>query len=466
MKLKVYVLVLLATVSGWRAESEIASGVSSGGVLEGPAVTPAQQAAIDQANYQWQRQQAAADAQKAAAQAAAYAQQVAGYNNLSSEEAARFAGIAANLANQAVQMAASAAPIYSPASIEQVALQTKQTAASAKQEAGQAEMDAEVAKLEKKRDAAVAKAKAKYDVDMLDLESQVSTLRGKETELESQLSDSEKESAHIRARQLFQPKDPWRKLDGTVCSAKEDSWVQFTGTILQVKPNGILVHGDFGPPLEPGYGERDYFVENFPVQAYPMADDETITAQMNLVAHVSEKSSVYQFTNSTIDLRVRTVRRLDYGTIVIAPPPDLARKWTTPIIASDSNPIIAGQLKNNLQEQLAIQLKLLKLESDCEKECEPIIAEYQKRISDLPNELAKQAKEKEVTQKQAIVDKVLKNNEDLAGKGDAYGLLRMGERYRDGEGVPKDLAKAKQYLQKAVTAGSPEAADELKTLPN
>jgi TPR repeat protein len=31
--------------------------------------------------------------------------------------------------------------------------------------------------------------------------------------------------------------------------------------------------------------------------------------------------------------------------------------------------------------------------------------------------------------------------------------------------VPKDLAKAKEYLQKAVTAGSPEAADELKTLP-
>jgi TPR repeat protein len=40
----------------------------------------------------------------------------------------------------------------------------------------------------------------------------------------------------------------------------------------------------------------------------------------------------------------------------------------------------------------------------------------------------------------------------------------MGERYRDGEGVPKDLAKAREYLTKAVDAGSPSAANELKQL--
>jgi TPR repeat protein len=41
----------------------------------------------------------------------------------------------------------------------------------------------------------------------------------------------------------------------------------------------------------------------------------------------------------------------------------------------------------------------------------------------------------------------------------------MGERYRDGDGVPKDLAKAKDYLTRAAAAGSPTAADELKALP-
>ncbi len=42
--------------------------------------------------------------------------------------------------------------------------------------------------------------------------------------------------------------------------------------------------------------------------------------------------------------------------------------------------------------------------------------------------------------------------------------MRMGERYRDGEGVDKDLAKARQYLKRAADAGEQTAADELSRL--
>ena len=41
----------------------------------------------------------------------------------------------------------------------------------------------------------------------------------------------------------------------------------------------------------------------------------------------------------------------------------------------------------------------------------------------------------------------------------------MGERYRDGEGVEKDLQKASILLQRAADAGSPTAKDDLKNLP-
>ena len=75
-----------------------------------------------------------------------------------------------------------------------------------------------------------------------------------------------------------------------------------------------------------------------------------------------------------------------------------------------------------------------------------------------------EAKAKAAAQKKAIAAKVLKSNQDDAAKGDAYGLLRMGERYRDGESVEKDLTKAKEYLQKAADAGSPTAAEELSKL--
>lgn len=59
----------------------------------------------------------------------------------------------------------------------------------------------------------------------------------------------------------------------------------------------------------------------------------------------------------------------------------------------------------------------------------------------------------------------LKSNQDAAFKGDAYGLMRMGERYRDGDGVEKDLSKARDCLKRATDAGSITAKEELSKLP-
>ena len=67
--------------------------------------------------------------------------------------------------------------------------------------------------------------------------------------------------------------------------------------------------------------------------------------------------------------------------------------------------------------------------------------------------------------KQAAAQAALKFNQDAAARGDAYGLLRMGERYRDGDGVEKDLAKSRSYLKRAVTAGSTTAQTALSALP-
>ena len=411
------------------------------------------------ANLQWQRQQIVTAAKKSAAQAAAYAKQAAPFGNESAQKAAAYAAQAARYAQEA--------NLYfrdKYVAIAEYASDAAQAAANAKQAAAQAEIDSAIAKLEQERDEAIANLKAKYAPGTADLESKISTLKTQAAQLESKMSQAERENAHLRAKQLFQPKDPWRLLAGKVCNAKDASWVHFNGQILEIKPNGILVHGDFGPPLEAGFGERDYFVEDFPVQTYPMADGEEITASMNFVAYLGEKTSIYQFTNTTIDLRVNTVRRLDYGKIVVSPPPDLAQKLNSIVIAGEANPQITKQLNDNSKAQAAIEAQLSQLNSDFAKEREPIATSYAAKIKDVPNVFAQQAKEKEVAQKQAVVDKVVKFNQDAADKGDVCGLLRMGERYRDGDGVPKDLAKAKDYLTKAAAAGSPTAEDDLKNL--
>jgi hypothetical protein len=80
-----------------------------------------------------------------------------------------------------------------------------------------------------------------------------------------------------------------------------------------------------------------------------------------------------------------------------------------------------------------------------------------------PEEIAA-AKAKADATKKAAGEKALKYNQYLADKGDEYGLFRMGERYRDGDGVPKDLGKAGDYFTKALAAGSPSAADELSKM--
>jgi hypothetical protein len=158
------------------------------------------------------------------------------------------------------------------------------------QASARAVWDAAVQKLTDERDAAIAKLKSENDIKVDDLQSQELMLKQEEAQLESQRSESEKKIEHQRAKQSFMPKNLWRMLDGKIYNAKDESWFQFTGTILEVKPNGILVHGEFGPPLENTLGERDYFVENFPSQIYPMADQDTITYPMNFVAHYDPQS--------------------------------------------------------------------------------------------------------------------------------------------------------------------------------
>jgi hypothetical protein len=87
--------------------------------------------------------------------------------------------------------------------------------------------------------------------------------------------------------------------------------------------------------------------------------------------------------------------------------------------------------------------------------------ESQKQIAEQQRVVA----EKAAAKKKAGQEKLLKHYQEQAESGNAFALLRLGEFYRDGDGVPKDLTKARDYLTKATAAGSPTAADELKLLP-
>jgi TPR repeat protein len=61
-------------------------------------------------------------------------------------------------------------------------------------------------------------------------------------------------------------------------------------------------------------------------------------------------------------------------------------------------------------------------------------------------------------------DKALRYNIELALKGDDYGEFRMGQRCRDGDAVPKNPEKARQWFVKAIAHGSASARSELARL--
>jgi len=54
--------------------------------------------------------------------------------------------------------------------------------------------------------------------------------------------------------------------------------------------------------------------------------------------------------------------------------------------------------------------------------------------------------------------------QNLADTGDAYGELRMAERYQDGVGVERNLAKARHYFSQSAAQGNEPAARELQLL--
>lgn len=102
---------------------------------------------------------------------------------------------------------------------------------------------------------------------------------------------------------------------------------------------------------------------------------------------------------------------------------------------------------------------------------EKVNARLQKISDQINQEIQNENNKKAVAKAQAIAQQktnantaALKSNQEAAAKGDAYGLLRMGERYLKGDGVEKDLAKARQYLQRAAENGSATAKDELSKL--
>jgi hypothetical protein len=79
-------------------------------------------------------------------------------------------------------------------------------------------------------------------------------------------------------------------------------------------------------------------------------------------------------------------------------------------------------------------------------------------------EQIREAKNAAAKRKADEQSRVLKHHQELADEGDAYGQYRMGQRYLAGDGVERDLIKARDMFEKAAAQGHAEAKKELKEM--
>lgn len=82
----------------------------------------------------------------------------------------------------------------------------------------------------------------------------------------------------------------------------------------------------------------------------------------------------------------------------------------------------------------------------------------------LPDDLVSYADKFHKTEGQDLQADAVKYDQDSSDQGDAFGQLRMGERYLDGEGVPEDETKAMELLAKSAAQGDNVAALTLDQL--
>lgn len=230
--------------------------------------------------------------------------------------------------------------------------------------------------------------------------------------------------------------DPWRKINGKVfyVLSSDSGFMNCAGTVIQTINGGVLVK-----PLWNITG--DYFIKNFPFQ---VADGYELDASKFMAIKVGLKKS------TTVLGAERTVTELDYG---------------EPCERPKGGEIIEAEAQAPKQEQLQkIESSITENQKAADR-AKRYIADFIQKIEDDKIMAVEKEKQRKDLIKEAAKNKALKFNQDAADKGDAYGLMRMGERYRDGDGVEKDAAKARDYFTKAAAAGSPTAADELKQLP-
>jgi hypothetical protein len=222
------------------------------------------------------------------------------------------------------------------------------------------------------------------------------------------------------------PKDPWREIHGhkQYVPSFGSGFERFSGKITEASSDGVHVLGKIG-----NSGDEEFIVTDYP---YPAKVGESVDPAAICVAF---REGIYKYV--TEDGYAKSIPKLNYGKVSGRPPNadelERAAQQLTPVEESEV------QILENRANSIGQEVKQL----------ETSLASY------LEDSEARQTKlKKELASAQAAV----LNRERLSAEsGNWVAMRRMGERYRDGDGVDVDLSTSEQYFQMADKALDSEA---------
>jgi len=277
--------------------------------------------------------------------------------------------------------------------------------------------------------------------------------------------------------ELKKPIAPFRTVDKKTYSTLDSKWETFQGDCVKVMPEEIIISTFSFKPKQ-----QAVVVRRLKANSYMTTDESKkyheVTEMVNVGKEKVEgpkiilrnypallfpavgKEIVFKAIRvGTADFSGDLLEVCDYG--------QESNDFRDKLLMQNAKKVKESQLQliENEKQISPINLNLLKLKNELHNEIKKINIDYEAKVKSLPNDYAKQLEDSAGAKRQAVQDKIFKNYQDAAAQGDPVGLLRMGEHYRDGDGVEKNLAKARDYFSKAAEAGSPSASEALKRLP-
>ena len=238
--------------------------------------------------------------------------------------------------------------------------------------------------------------------------------------------------------------DAWRTIDGATNYAGDKGWLEIQGFVTSTTPDGTFISGAWGPVLSINI-KVDTYSRNVRTETSTAKYNESFKGKASNAKYSANSQTTYSEEGEAIRLKV----------VDCSGPDNIERKFILKnlpvscletddfgnVVIREKMAFYAGTFTNNsgVIPLFDYGVPCAKIWSAAE------LAEIQAK-KDAPKNAA------------------LEYDKKLAAKGDPYGLLRMGERSRDGDGVHKDLVMAKTYLTQAAAAGSQTAADELSQL--